>query len=313
MRHNKKIYEKLTGVWSAAPTPLNERMDVDIESVALMVEHHVKIGINGIFLFGTNGEGPALTEKQKIDLLDAAIKYNKERMVIAVQITDNSSQRMIENAKKFADAGADILIMSSPHFFHRPDKHRLFKLYEDVLKRVNLPVGFYDRGDYSSVKIPVWVLKKLYKNEKLIIIKDSSSDDERMKIVLDARRKNKKIRIFNGDEFQCVKYLQAGYDGLLLGGGVFNGFIASKIIDAVNNKNINEGEKWQSIMNKIMYAVYGGKKIRCWLAGEKYLLKKMGIFSSYKNLYGYVLDERCKKSIDSVFEKYQDLLLPYKK
>lgn len=38
--------EKLTGVWSAAPTPLADKMEVDVQSVKRMAEHQLRLGIN---------------------------------------------------------------------------------------------------------------------------------------------------------------------------------------------------------------------------------------------------------------------------
>ncbi|HOJ31690.1 MAG TPA: dihydrodipicolinate synthase family protein [bacterium] len=311
MKISKELHEKLCGVWSAAPTPFNKNMEIDREAVEKMVEHHIKIGINGLFLLGTNGEGPCLTEKQKLEIVKQVVKCNKGKMVIAVQITDNSSQQMLENARKFSDTGIDIFIISSPYFFVRPEPKRILNLYESVLKNIHLPVGIYDRGKHSAVEIPLSVLKKLYTNKKIIIIKDSSSDETRMQLALMARRKNRNLRLFNGNEFQCVKYLQAGYDGLLLGGGIFNGHIASQIINAVKTGNIGKAEKLQKLMNKIMYAAYGGKKVQSWLAGEKYLLMKMGIFNTWNNLYQYTVDAQCEKTIDKIYKQYKNLLIPY--
>ncbi|MCM8789328.1 MAG: dihydrodipicolinate synthase family protein [Candidatus Omnitrophica bacterium] len=311
MDSGENLLQRISGVWSSAPTPFNERMEIDTESVKKMVEHHLKIGISGLFLLGTNGEGPCLNEKQKTQMVKNVVKYNKNRMIIAAQITDNSSQTMIENAKKMIDAGVEILVISAPYFFPRPDEKRLLSLFEEVLDRIDMPFGIYDRGKFSSVIIPLTVLKKLCKNKRVVIIKDSSSDEERMQIFLRARKENKKLHIFNGNEFDCVKYLTAGYDGLLLGGGVFNGYIARKIVEAVKEGNIPEAEKLQTLMNRIMFAVYGGRSVKCWLAGEKYLLVRMGIFKTWKNLYHYTLTQTSQKQIERTLKKYHRFLLPY--
>lgn len=307
-----KLSKRLMGVWSAAPTPFDENFHIDCDAISKMVEHHIKIGVNGLFLLGTNGEGPCLDERQKTRMVKLVVKYNKSRMLIAVQITDNSAYQMIENAKRFSDEGADILILSAPYFFPRPDEKRLLSFYERVLKSIQMPFGFYDRGKYAPVVIPATILRKLYVDRRMIIIKDSSSDEKKMQMALRARKKNKKLKLFNGNEFDCVKYLIAGYDGLLLGGGIFNGYIANQIVDAVKQGDILRAEKLQNLMNKIMYSVYGGKKIKCWLAGEKYLLVKMGIFKTWNNLYEYQLTPSCKKKIDRVFTRYKKLFLPYK-
>jgi len=60
-----------------------------------------------------------------------------------------------------------------------------------------------------------------------------------------------------------------------------------------------------------MYAVYGGKKIRCWLSGEKYLLMKMGIFNTSKNIQDYPLTSSCKMNIEKIIKKYRKFLIPY--
>ena len=50
------------GVWSATPTPLTADRRVDADSVDRLVEHHVKMGVTGLMLAGTCGEGPWLAE-----------------------------------------------------------------------------------------------------------------------------------------------------------------------------------------------------------------------------------------------------------
>ncbi len=101
-----------------------------------------------------------------------------------------------------------------------------------------------------------------------------------------------------------------GYDGMLLGGGVFNGYLAGKILEAVNSGDIRLAHRLQKRMNRIMYAVYGGKKISCWLSGEKKLLVEMGILSTWKNFPNYPLTKTCVRAIERILEKDADVLLP---
>jgi 4-hydroxy-tetrahydrodipicolinate synthase len=50
-------------------------------------------------------------------------------------------------------------------------------------------------------------------------------------------------------------------------------------------------------MNDLMWRVYGGPKIECWMSGLKELLVQMGIFSTRNNLLGFPLTEHCHKQI----------------
>ena len=45
-------------IWSATPTPLTPNLQVDVPSVQRMVDRHLKIGVSGLMLGGTCGEGP---------------------------------------------------------------------------------------------------------------------------------------------------------------------------------------------------------------------------------------------------------------
>ena len=103
--------------------------------------------------------------------------------------------------------------------------------------------------------------------------------------------------VLDGDEFNCVSYLRAGYSGLLLGGGIFNGAIANRLIAAVRAGDIVEAERLQARMNDLMLRVYGGPKIECWLTGLKELLVQMGIFSTNVNTLDYPLTETCRAEI----------------
>jgi len=59
-----------------------------------------------------------------------------------------------------------------------------------------------------------------------------------------------------------------------------------------------------------MFAVYGGKKITCWLAGEKKLLMELGIFSNWRNHPGYSLTRSCEKAIQATLKRDAAYLLP---
>jgi dihydrodipicolinate synthase/N-acetylneuraminate lyase len=118
------------------------------------------------------------------------------------------------------------------------------------------------------------------------------------------------LRLLDGDEFTCVEYLKAGFDGLLLGGGVFNGYLAGQVIRAVKEGDRARAEMLQRRMERIMYAVYGGKKFACWLSGLKRLLVEMGIFRTWKSILGYPLTGGCVKAIQRVLQKDADVLLP---
>ena len=312
MSNNTLDPEKMKGVWSAAPTPLTDDMKVHKGDVKRMVRHHIRLGVNGLFLAGTNGEGPWLPELEKRKLVESVVKHAGGKLIIAVQVTDNSSARILDNIKAAHEDGADMVIIAPPNFFYNETDSNLKRHYIDAIRKSSLPVGIYDRGNFSPVKVPSQVLKAVYAEENVKLIKDSSVDDAHARIALAARKKRPEIKLFTGYEFDCLKYLTMGYDGMILGGGIFNGYIAGKILEAVNSGDIKLAQRLQKRMNRIMYAVYGGRKISCWLSGEKKLLVEMGLLSTCKNFPNYPLTDSCIRAIEKVIQNDFDVLMPWK-
>src|SRR5580698_6353865 len=102
----------LSGVWSATPSPLTKSLSIDVNSAKRMVEHHFQMGVRGLFLIGTCGEGPWMPDREKSVLLQTVAKQTKGRMVIAAQVTDNSVDRILDNIHAVQRDGADIAIIA---------------------------------------------------------------------------------------------------------------------------------------------------------------------------------------------------------
>ncbi len=303
-----KLIDAVTGVWSATPTPLTESREIDFPSVARMVEHHLKLGVKGLFVGGTCGEGPWLPSRQKHDLLRAVVEVSAKRMPIAAQVSDNSPERILENIDRAASCGVDYVVISHPQFVMNATPERLRDCYGVAVEKSPLPVALYDLGDRRPLAIPEEFLGELYANPKVHFVKDSSNDPKRREIALKARQHNSNLRLFNGDEFNCVTYIEAGYDGLMLGGAIFNGKMANKIIDLARAGDIAAANAMQERMTEAMYAVYGRKTIDCWLSGLKHLLVRMGVFSTRESLLGYPLTDYCIEAIDKLLVEEAELL-----
>lgn len=299
-------------VWSATPTPFTEKMALDKVAVKRLVEHHVRLGVTGLFLLGTCGEGAWMTDRQRREMVETVVKHNAGRMRIAVQVTDNSAARILDNMKMAKQAGADVAVIAPPYFLINDTPRTVKNLYLGAIRQSPLPVGIYDRGRHGPVMVPDELLKPIYSEPKVVMVKDSSLEPDRRDIALAARERRPELLLLSGYEFDCVQYLEAGYDGLLLGGGIFNGYLAGQIMRAVSDGDIPAAEKLQRRMNRIMYAAYGGKQIKCWLSGQKRLLVEMGVFRTWQSYLDFPLHKSCEQAIIRLVERDADVLMPWK-
>src|SRR5690606_34495311 len=129
------------GVWSAAPTPFDEKMRLDEKSLARLTEHHLRLGNEGVFLAGTCGEGPWMPTTIRRQLVKSTRDIAAGRLGIAVQVTDNSAARILENIAEAREDGADVAIIAPPYFLINATPQNIESLYMEAVEKSTLPVG----------------------------------------------------------------------------------------------------------------------------------------------------------------------------
>lgn len=246
---------------------------------------------------GTCGEGPWLPDREREKMVRTTVAGARGRLRIAVQVTDNSVARTLDNVAAAAAWGAEIAVVAQPYFFLNGTPERQLQFYREIARNSVLPVGFYDRGKASPYVLPEAYLPEVVQEPNIALVKDSSQMPAHRDVFLEARKRRPELVLLDGDEFDCASYLEAGYDGLLLGGGIFNAGLAHRILRAVKSGNKDEAARLQQRMNDLMLRVYGGPKIECWMTGLKELLVQMGLFSTHTNLLDYPLTETCRQQI----------------
>ncbi len=285
-------------IWSAVPTPLTPAFRVDEGAVERMVLDAIQSGIKGLFLAGTCGEGPWLPDREKQVLVRTAARAARGKLKIAAQASDNSVPRILENVQLAAEAGADYAIIASPATFMNATPERVTALFTEAVNASPLPVGIYDLGKHRPVVIPEARLKEIYLLPNVHLVKDSSGAPARRTAALAARQEKPALQLFNGDEFHCMEYLQAGYDGFMFGGAAAIAPQLNRIAQLYAAGRLEEAAAVDAEMKEVLYGIYGGKSIACWLTGLKYYMVRRGLFSTTTSFLGYPLTDECRAYIE---------------
>ncbi|SDS48946.1 dihydrodipicolinate synthase family protein [Opitutus sp. GAS368] len=289
-------------IWSAAPTPLTPDFRVDVPSVERMVQDAVRHGVHGLFLAGTCGEGPWLQDRERQVLVRTAVKAAGGKLKIAMQASDNSVPRILDNTQAAAEAGADYVIIAAPATFLNATPERVVAHFTEAVNASPLPVGIYDLGKHRPVVIPEARLKEIYLLPKVHLVKDSSGDKARRAAALAARQEKPALQLFNGDEFRCFEYLEVGYDGFMFGGAAAVGPQLNRMVRLFRANQLAEAQALDADMKRILYGIYGGQSIACWLTGLKYYMMRRGLFTTTSSFLGYPLTEECRAFIERYAE-----------
>ncbi|MFI4910284.1 MAG: dihydrodipicolinate synthase family protein [Sedimentisphaeraceae bacterium JB056] len=301
----KKELKAITAAWSASPTPLMEDLTVDTVSVERMVKHHIRLKQQGIFIGGTCGEGPYLPVSEFRKLTSSVSQAAGDDIFVAVQVTDNSYSKVLDKINDVKADGGDIAVIAEPWFSACMSEEALLKYYLESAEKSQLPIGIYSRG---AKEIPAKLYKEILAHPNVKIFKDSSCNDEIMDIALEAKKSRNDLFVMTGYELGMPKYLKAGYDGILAGGGIIIGTVANQMIDAAKAGEFDKLDGLQEHCDRIYYPAYGGKKITSWLTGLKYTLVQMGIFSTTAGYLNYDVPASVKADIAKMLEEEKDVL-----
>lgn len=285
-------------IWSAVPTPLTTDLKVDIASLEKMIAAAIDEGVEGLFVAGTCGEGPWLPDRERVRLMENAVRAAAGRLKIAAQVSDNSVPRILDNASAAADCGVDFAIIAPPATLLNATPDRITALFAEAASLCPLPVGIYDLGKHRAIMIPEDRLKELYLLPSVKLVKDSSGMPERRAIALAARAEKPGLRLFNGDEFRCLEYLEAGYDSFLFGGAVAIAPQLRRIGELFRAGQLEEARAVEADMKRVLFDIYGGEKIACWLTGLKHYMVVRGLFSTSASFLGYPLTDDCRAKIE---------------
>ncbi len=297
---------RIIKLWSALPTPLRADLTVDEAAVARMVTASIEGGMEGVFLAGTCGEGPWLPEREKVKLIKTAKAAARDQLKLAAQVSDSSVPRILDNIARVADAGADIAVMASPATFMNATPNRVVALFTEAVKASPLPMAIYDLGAHRPVVIPVERLREIYALPNVVMVKDSSGDDARRAEAIAAREMNPGLTLFNGDEFRCVEYLEAGYDGCMFGGAVAVMPLLRRIVIMVALGEAALAREADAEMRRVLFGIYGGESIACWLTGLKHCLVRQGLFGSAASYLEYPLTTDCRAFIETYTAEGRD-------
>lgn len=198
-------------------TPLNSDFSLDEKSLNLIIEHMILGGVHGIFILGTTGEFASLSSKVKKQLIELACKKVNHRIPVLVGITDCSFQESLDLAAFAKDAGAEILVATTP-FYMNIGQEELVNYFSRLADEVDLPLYLYNMPSHTGINIDLETVKKLADHPKIIGIKDSSGDLKYFESLCDNFREYPEFTVLVGPEEILVKTMNMGGHGGVTGG-----------------------------------------------------------------------------------------------
>ena len=200
---------RFTGVMPALVTPLNPDESLNEESARRLMRHLLEQGMDGFYLCGGTGEGPALQKELRMRLAEAAREETKGKgkLIVHVGAVDLVTARTL--ARHAGKIGADAVSSVPPFFFHYGEKE-IRQYYTALAEESGLPVIMY-ASPLAGVTITWDMVDRLMEIPGMIGLKWTSSDYYTMRRIKELRGGN--INVLNGPDETLLCGLVMGADG----------------------------------------------------------------------------------------------------
>jgi 4-hydroxy-2-oxoglutarate aldolase len=156
-------------------TPLDS--GVNTESLSSAIRRWSESGISGYVALGSTGERVHLSDRECLHVIETARACVPKDLAFIVGAGQQSTRATIDEVKQFALAGADAVLVITPHFY-RADMTQaaLTKHYLTVADASPVPVLLYSVPHLTNVTIAPETVARLSEHRNIIGVKDSSGD-----------------------------------------------------------------------------------------------------------------------------------------
>jgi N-acetylneuraminate lyase len=186
-----------TGVTPALLTPYDSNNKVSEDTLCRLMARYLEIGVNGLYLCGTAGEGVLQTVGERKRIVELAVKETAGKLRIIVHVGAVSTEDAAELAAHAEKVGADA-ISSIPPFFYRCDTEAIFQHYSAIARRCRLPFLFYNIPSLTGVTVTPKMMARLMDIPTCIGMKFSSNDLYQMRQIIELD--SKRLQVVSGHD-----------------------------------------------------------------------------------------------------------------
>ncbi|WP_249276509.1 dihydrodipicolinate synthase family protein [Sphingomonas baiyangensis] len=207
------------GYLPAITTPFARDGALDHQALGRLLEWLHGEGMHGLVIAGTTGEWPSMTPDERVALFAATGAQLTGKLPLIAGCSAFTAREAIAFAEAAATHGFDGILVTPPPYF-RPSPDEIYGFYADISAGQPLPICVYNWPPGTGVDMPLDLLERLADLEKVVAIKQSTSDLRRFVTTYFAL--SERVRVFGHtmDEYGLALLEARGGDGTMGAGGV---------------------------------------------------------------------------------------------
>jgi 4-hydroxy-2-oxoglutarate aldolase len=291
--------EKLRGILLPFPTAFDNDGEIDAQAISSNIEKWNATGIAGYVALGSTGERVHLDEREYLGVIELARERVSEEMLFIVGAGQQSVRATVGEVRRVAEAGADALLLITPHFYRGAmTQSALYGYYMTVADAAPVPLLLYSMPDLTGIALAPETIARLAEHENIVGLKDSSGDI--INFAETVRLVPEDFAVLTGSGPLLYAALCAGATGAILAVGCVAPKLAVNIYRAVEAGEQAEAREWQRRLTPLALAVtkrYG-------IGGLKAALDLIGYNGGYVRAPLQDASEEARREIARLLEDH---------
>ena len=297
-KNSEKSSRALAGVLSVFQTPYHTDETIDYGTLEKEIDWLYDRGADGIVMAMVS-EVLRLSSPERNELARRACQYGLERGVVIISVGAESSHTAADYARYAENVGADA-VMAVPPISIALSEDQEVEYYRRIIEAIKIPVVVQDASGYVGRPMSIAMQARLLEEygPQVFFKPEAVPIGPRLSELLAAT--GGRARVFEGTGgIALVDSFRRGVVGTMPGADLIEALVALwRALQAGND------EAAHKIWLPLAALVSMQNSLDAFLAVEKYLLVKQGVFSNtlVRGPVGFVLDEPTRSEVDRLYE-----------
>lgn len=201
------------GSMVALATPMQVDGSVDYQSLAKLVEFHIKNNTSAIISMGTTGESATLNMDEHCEVMSRTVEMVNGRIPVIAGTGANSTWEAIELTKGAKQGGADACLLVTP-YYNKPPQQGLYEHHKKIAETVDIPQILYNVPGRTACDMLPETVKRLSEVDNIIGIKDATGDLDRL-AETQGLLGDIEFELYSGDDATGTEFLLRGGHGVI--------------------------------------------------------------------------------------------------
>ncbi len=141
------------GVLIPVITPFHEDSSVDEVTLRQLIDFYLKTKVQGLFVLGSSGQGPALSADERRSVAEIIIEQAGGRVPVIVHVGCADTPTTVELARHAAGIGADAIGVIPPYYYCDAPQSAVLEHFRKVSDAADLPIFIYENPKYCGISI----------------------------------------------------------------------------------------------------------------------------------------------------------------